>query len=136
MSTGFATQQSELRTRFNSVWASRIPVDYPNHSFTLPSPPAPWCRFRVTNGASERMSVGAVTNLYRNLGIIFIQIFIPDDSDVTVGYGHADAAADIFRDWGGATVQCRTPVIKEIGSEGSGYFQINVSVPFKRDEIL
>lgn len=136
MSTGFSTQQSELRTRFNAIWASRTTVDFPNHTFIQPSPPAPWCRFRVTNGASDRMSIGAGTNLYRNLGIIFVQIFIPDDTDVTVGYGHADVAAGIFRDWGGATVQCRTPNIKEVGSDGLGWFQINVSIPFRRDEIL
>lgn len=132
----FESQQSELRTRFNSIWANRTTVDFPNHKFDQPSPPAPWCRFRVSNGASARLGIGAGTAYERNLGIIFVQIFIPDDSDVTVGYAHADTVAGIFRDWGGTTVQCRTPRIKEIGSDGSGYFQINVSIPFKRDEII
>lgn len=134
--SGFTTQQSEIRTRFNSIWANRTPVDFPNKKFTQPSPPAPWCRFRVTNGDSVRTTIGASTNNYRHLGIIYVQVFIPDDSDVNVGYALAETAADTFRDWGGATVQCRTPNIKEIGSDGSGYFQINVSIPFRRDELL
>jgi hypothetical protein len=133
---GFQTQQNEIRTRFNTVWASRIPVEYPNVVFNLPAPPSPWCRLSIQSGDTARMTIGAGTNNYRTVGLIYVCIFVPDNSGDSVAFQRADEAAAIFRDWGGATVQCRTPRVKEIGSDGSGYYQVQMIVSFKRDELI
>lgn len=132
----YETQNTELRTRFNTVWLDRIPVDFANFPFTLPSPPAPWCRFRISSGPAQRTTIGDSINNYKNTGIVFVQIFIPIDTGDGLAYQHADDVADIFRDWCGTNIRCRTPYVKEVGPDGSGYFQVNCIIPFVRDELL
>jgi hypothetical protein len=48
----------------------------------------------------------------------------------------ADAAAGIFRNWGGTNIRCRQPRIVNIGPDGQGWYQINVEIPFIRDELF
>lgn len=131
----YQTQQEELRTRFYDAWAARIPVDYPNLEFTPPTPPAPWCRFRVIGGDSEQTTIGAATNNFRNAGIIAVQVFVPINTGDDLAYQHADAAGDIFENWCGTNITCRAKQVKEVGPDGLGYFQVNVFIPFRRDEL-
>ena len=132
----YSAERSELRDKFDTEWADRIPVDWPNIAFDQPSPPAPWCRFRISGGERWRTTFGSHKNNYRNVGLIFIQIFVPVDTGDDEAFQRADEAAEIFRSWGGTNIQCRTPVIKEIGADGSGYYQVNVTIPFSSNELL
>jgi Bacteriophage related domain of unknown function len=132
----YATQNTEIRARFNSIWANRIPVDHANMKFTAPIPSALWCRFRISGGDGKRTTIGAPTNNYRNTGIVYIQLFAPIETGDGTLFQRADEAANIFRDWCGTNIICRTPVVKDVGPDGLGYYQVNVSIPFVRNQIL
>jgi hypothetical protein len=131
----YESQNTELKTRFTTVWANRTPRDMPNMKFSLPSPPAPWVRFRISGGDAKRLTIGGGTNWHRNAGIIFVQLFVPIETGDAVITQYADVICDMFRDWCGTNITCRTPVVKEVGPDGSGYFQVNVNIPFHRDEL-
>jgi hypothetical protein len=132
----YQTQNTELKTRFNTVWAHRTPVDLPNVVFTLPSPPAPWLRFRISGGSDRRTTIGSELNNYRNVGSIDVQIFVPVGTGDAIAFQRADEVAAIFRGWCGTNIRCRSPRIKEVGVDGSGYYQVNCIIPFIRDELL
>lgn len=132
----YQTENNELRARFNTQWGDRIPVAWPNASFTPPNPISPWCRFSITEGESQRTTFGANTNNVRHTGIIYIQIFTPSNTGDGVALQRADEAAGIFRKWCGTNITCRDASIKVVGSTGDGWYQINVSIPFIRDELF
>lgn len=130
----FQVEHNELRTRF-SQQIGTTPVAWPNVAY-VPIVGTLWVRFNVVDGESTRTTIGATTNNVRSLGLVIVQIFAPLDKGNAAALAKADAVAAIFRDWCGSTVRCRTPSIKEVGPDGNGWYQVNVSVPFQRDELL
>jgi hypothetical protein len=42
-----------------------------------------------------------------------------------------DELADAFRNWSGAITSCKTVSIKRVGNNESGWYQINVLIPFQ-----
>ena len=130
------TANNELRTRFDTVWANRTPVAWPNVTFTPPSPQASWCRFSITNGEAQQTTIGSTTNNHRFTGVIYIQVFTATNAGDSVALQRADEAAAIFRNWCGTNIRCREATIKTIGANADGWYQINVSIPYRRDELL
>jgi hypothetical protein len=128
----FVSQQNEIRTRFNAQIGS-TPVAWPNVTYT-PTIGTSWVRFQVLDGETEQVDFGASTKSFRSMGIISVQVFAPDNTGETAALTIADTVAGIFRNWCGATVRCRAASIKDIGPDGNGWYQVNVSAPFQRDE--
>lgn len=140
--SGYKAQDNELKTRFNTVWANRISVEWPNKTLNpLPQDvngkPAPWCRFTIIDGNDRtQTTIGGDTNNFRNTGIICIQLFVASDDGISNINQYADDAIAIFNKWGGTNIQCKAGSKKNIGNDGSGYYQVNVYIPFRRDELL
>lgn len=130
----FTAQQNELRTRFNAMIGS-TPVAWPNVTYT-PTQGASWVRFQVLDGEMKQFELGATLKGHRNMGIISIQVFAPLNAGETAALTLADTVCGIFRNWSGATVRCFAASIKDVGPDVSGWYQINVTVPFVRDELL
>lgn len=129
-------ENNELRTRFNTAWASRTPVAWPNVAFTPPSPQSIWCRFSLVEGDTIQTTFGASTNNFRTPGTLFVQLFDkPGIGDAAI-LQKADEAAAIFRNWCGTNVRCRAPHMKNIGATSDGWYQVNVNIPFIKDELL
>lgn len=143
---GIAAEHNEIRKRFNTVWANRTPIAWPNVSFNSPNPQTPWVRFSVRNTDSMQVDIGSPTKTFRNGGIIFIQIFGAPNEGTADLAKLADDAAAIFRNWCGVSVRCRAASIKDIGtgvanwlgtsSGADGWYQMLVTIPFQRDEIF
>lgn len=131
----FKDQHDQLRARFNSQFSS-LPIAWPNVSFTPPEPKSAWVRFNVIDGEQKQTSIGNTTNNHRNVGLVVIQIFTPDNEGDSLALTTADTIAAIFRNWCGTTVHCRASSVKVIGPDGLGWFQVNVTTPFQRDELL
>lgn len=134
----YAAADAEIRNRLIAIWAGATPIAWPNVSFEPPNPASPWIRFAVIDGDARILELGAnkIKTAHRMPGLIVIQLF----DALQAGDGPirtlADTAAAIFRNWGGATVQCFAATVKTIGDDGKGWYQVNVSIPFTRDELL
>jgi hypothetical protein len=129
----YAAQNLEIQARFKAAWGTTTPVSYPNVSFTPPS--TAWVRLTILSGEESRLTFGAETNNYRNVGVIVIQVFTPANQGNAAALALADQAAAVFRGWCGATVRCRSATMREIGPDAAGKYQVNISIPFQRDEL-
>lgn len=123
----------EFRDRYklNNI----VPTEYPNEPFTRPVPPALWARFNVLEGDENALDIGSTTKSFRTVGLLSIQLFAPSDKGSVDILTQADTIADIFRNWNGDTVTCREAKINKIGNTEDGWYQVNVTVPFKTDYI-
>lgn len=131
----FSDEHSQIRERLSSQIGD-TPIDWPNASFSPPDPPSIWLRLSILDGESFQTTIGAETNVHRSVGIIIVQIFGPANEGDKDTLAMADTVAAIFRNWCGTTVRCRAATVKAIGPDGQGWYQVNVSVPFKRDELF
>jgi len=133
---GSASINTELRTHYNSWSDKPATTEFPNTLFTPPNPPAFWARFTVLLGEEYRMDIGTGPTgaTYRVPGVLIVQLFYPQNQ----GNGNillkADSLAHKFRNWCGTTITCEAVTIEEIGIT-EGYFQVNVTVPFRQDSI-
>lgn len=136
---GYATAHNELRNRFNSQWGVTTPIAWPNVKFDVPAPSTYWCRFAIsdfTGNEGTQNSIGGITNNNRYTGSVIVQLFGPLDKGNGQLLAYADQVLSIFGNWGGTNIQCRRGYVKDIGPDGQGFYQINVTVPFRRDELF
>jgi hypothetical protein len=127
-------ERKQIHERLESQ-ISDIPVSWPNTSFT-PEPDVTWVKCNIVNGDSFQVTIGSGTNAFRHIGLIVIQVFSPLNKGNGEVLALADSIASIFRNWCGTTVSCKAPSVKDIGPDGHGWYQVNVSIPFHRDELL
>lgn len=132
--SGFIGQHNEIVSRFVTEWVDATPISLPNVDFTPPNPQASWVAINIVDGDSNQISIGSLPAVIRYAGMIYVQIFTKLD----IGYGDAlelaDAVKAIFNNWCGVNVRCYAAKIKTIGSDGNGWYQVNCSIPFIRDE--
>lgn len=131
----YVAEHNEIRTRFNTVWNNTLPVAWPNVEYT-PTVGTPWTRITIFDNPSAQVDIGSPLKTYRNTGLIIVQIFCELNKGNGTALGYADTVAGIFRNWCGSTVRCRAPHVEDIGNDGHGWYQVNVSIPFVRDELI
>ncbi|MEM7444292.1 MAG: phage tail terminator-like protein [Pseudomonadota bacterium] len=131
----YADARDAICGRFDARWAGRTPVAWPNHGFAVPSG-APWVRLTIVDGEARQASLGSPgANLHRHTGVIMVQVFVPIDSGTRTARELADEAAEIFRHQRFDAIRCDVPSVREIGPDDV-WFQVNMSCPFRRDELL
>lgn len=140
---GYAAAHNAIRTRFNTQWTagsySAVPVAWANAEFDPPSEDE-WVRVTIVDAAAFKVSfggfIGAGDN-YRHPGVVVVNIFVPLNVGDGLALAMADEIASIFRAWQDATTRTRffTPYVTRVGVDGN-WFQVNVTCPFDRDELL
>lgn len=134
MATGFEGEHNEIRGRLKTVWGSTTPIAWPNDDFTPPNPPTNWIRLTINDGESHQLGLGALPAVTRYYGNIIVQIFTLQDKGDAPALILADSVKAVFHNWCGVAVSCRQAKIKTVGNDGNGWYQINVNIPFIRDE--
>lgn len=120
---------------FTEAGEPLFPTQYENHAFTRPD--GTWCRFAIREGQRENGAVG--DTLKRTPGILFLQVFMAEDRGTRDGALAGDKMAAIFDNvsiseaWG--SVQFFTTSKQNVGKTQEGWFQVNVSVDFRLDEL-
>lgn len=132
----FISAHNEIRTRLNTEWANATPIAFPNVSFNPPSPPSVWIRLTVNDGESQQIDIGSKPATIRYAGVIFVQIFTVSNKGDAEALTLADNVKTIFNNWNGVNVVCRAAKIINVGNDGQGWYQVNVAIPFIRDEQL
>lgn len=141
----FAAEQRIVRQRLVAQWTS-TPIDWSAFGgdaapFVPPAPQvgspaaAAWIRPALFVVRGERVSLG-LTARRRTAGQLVIQVFTPQ------GAGHKPAATlaaslcTLFRDVQVEGMTFLEPTPRPIGPEAQGaWYQLNVEIPFRRDEI-
>ena len=113
-------------------------IAWPNVRFNPPVPPAEYCAFYVLNGEENQKTIGVPgANVHRNTGVVMVNAFVPAGIGESAALQRADTIAAIFRNKVVDSIQLWTPTILSLGVTPDGtYFQVNISTPFYRDNLL
>lgn len=131
--SGFADEAKAIESRMQANW-STTPVKYEGVPFAAVV--TPYVALFVRDGEGQQISLGTVA-LRRWVGVIIIQVFVPEDTGTRQARIYADGVGAIFDraqfsvDNSG-TIRCRIPSVEMIGVR-DGWLQINVTIPFIRD---
>lgn len=123
--------QGFFATYFTALAATKIAWD--NVDFEIPSDKSSWCRFSVQHNVSNFVSFGP-NRRTRRQGIIFVQIFVIENSETLVASQLTDAVVNVFETKQLGGVVFESPDVREAGVS-RGWFQVNISVPFYYDDI-
>ena len=125
---------SEFKTKFDDANPS-IPVKYPNHKFVQPD--TTWAAIVILGGTSQQANLGVKNVTERHVGLVQIDIMVPEDEGTKEGGELAQAAGAIFSrqqfSAGTSSLTFQTPEIKPIGDDG-GFDRTMVRIEFRRDE--
>lgn len=135
---GYQGEFETLAGAFETGWNKATPVAWSNLDFSPPSALSSWVRFSVLPGEAFHATAGAPgKNIIRHPGLIVVQVFVPFNSGSITAYDLADDVAGIFRNYHSGGIRCSAPWVTPVSpSAGEGWFQVNVNIPFVRDELL
>ncbi len=122
----FESARQYIEEHFSSGWLDTS-IAYENVSFS-PEEGTPWVRLTILDADSRQVSMGS-TKLYRNNGVIVVQIFVPENTGTGDARSMADQVAAIFRGTQFNGITCRAPSPRRVGT-ANGWYQLNVSIPF------
>lgn len=128
----YEAEEQAIQSRFNTIFTA-LSIKYDNIDFT-PTSGTAFVELEIHDGDQLPISV-ADTVLYRNIGIISINVRVPMNQGSQTAKGYADTAAAVFRGQQFSSITCRGATITRMG-EIDGWWVYNVSVPFYRDEAL
>lgn len=154
MSSNWADERKAIESYFLTNWDDVTPVKIENDGLfiqpgTQNSTRQPWVALFIRDAAGGRASIGT-PSLHRYIGTIIVQVF----TDIGVGTDKGrQLAADVADLWRDVTLDVGTagkifigghhdgafdtePRIAMIGDDRNGWFQVNVTVRFRRDEIF
>ncbi len=123
--------QSFFSSNFLILDTEKIAWD--NVAFSIPEDNSSWIRFSIQHIDSNYVSLGPNRRTRRE-GIVFIQVFIPSESNTLLATQIADEIAEIFETKTLSGVVFKSPTIREVGVDKK-WFQLNATVPFYYDEI-
>ena len=139
MATGFQSVHRIIKTRFNVNWGATTKIAWDNVDFrptedtTEGDSLTEWVRVNIRHGEAEQMSMGAVGGrLFRNVGVVVIQIFVVIGGSLDRSMALADIARGIFEGVTDTGVVFRAPSVREVGQSGAWY-QVNVTTEFQWD---
>jgi hypothetical protein len=129
-----------ILARFNTVWGTTTPIKWPNASFTPPVNGA-WVAINIIDADAFNASFGDPgNNLSRHLGTIAVMIFTPLNTGNQLAYQLADQAAAVFRNWTDVTTRVKVrvaPFVRPATDQSERkWFQMNMVVPFERDDFV
>lgn len=132
----FNEAEAEIRAFFDIAWADATKIAWPDVDFDLPRDET-WVRFNCQENNGFQASMGSPgSNRFRHEGIVTIQIFQPEGDGGRDARAKAVTALAAFM--GAETtngIVFYNVTGLQVGNDGNGFYQINVSASFRYDEI-
>jgi hypothetical protein len=129
----FEAERAAFEQRMANNW-STTDIWFDNVPYK-PTSGTSYVRFSILPGESQQTTIGGSANIHRNVGILDISIFTPEQQGTKVGKQYADTIAAIFRDVTFSNITCRSPYITDNGISG-GWYHLTLTVPYWRDDCL
>lgn len=141
----FETLRDKLTATFRAGWVvdpdddptvEYMPTQYPNQPWTVPD--TIWSRFSVMEGDRNNAAVG--TTFQRTVGVMFLQIFVPEGEGTRSARQAADKMASFLDNQSiavaaGQNITTRTVSLQDIGLNRDGWYQMNASLEFWFDAV-
>ena len=123
--------QGHFANNFTELPSTKIAWD--NVEFTPPNN-SEWIRVSMQNVNSEYVSIGESRNT-RRFGLLFFQIFIPENSQTLKMTEIIDKIVEVFETKTLSGFTFDPPNVNEVGIT-ENWFQTNISVSFYYDEVI
>lgn len=131
----FDAERISIESRFASLWQSED-ISFENISFKPPrdiqGAALPFVRISIRNSASFTDAIAAGSVVNQHTGRIWVQVFVPEGTGTALARQLADQAAVVFDNARFNGIKCYAAEIKSVGNDGLGYYQLNVSIPYRR----
>lgn len=121
----FADAQKYIESRFAANW-TLTPIAWQNVEYE-PTAGTAYVEFGVFEADSQVVSIG--TLLYRNPGLISVNIYLPLNRGLQAAKGYGDTVKTIFAGQNFNGITCRAVSLATLG-EHNGWHVVNASVPF------
>ncbi|EPH3102018.1 phage tail terminator-like protein [Providencia sp. 2.29] len=89
-----------------------------------------WARLTIKHGLSSAQEIGSGPIVHRT-GVAFIQIFVPLGTGTLLITQTADKLIELFENQTDGRLDYFSVSADEIGDEGHGWYQFNLSIPFR-----
>lgn len=131
---GWSSERKAIEARFSTNWTT-TPIRYENVPFVETR--TPYVALFIRNGDRNQITLGSNPTI-RSVSLIIVQIFVPADHGNVLAKTYADTIAAIFDRAQFTTddsnlISCQTASAESVG-QAEGWFQVNVTVPYTRDE--
>lgn len=124
-----------IRAYFAAEWANDTPVAYDDMPFNVPNNQT-WVRFNVSHVDGYQASIGSPSNnRFRRDGLIVAQVFQPAGKASKNARQKADKIVNAYLGKDNSGIHYYDVQMREIGSDGAGWYQINVLIYFRYDHI-
>lgn len=131
----FETAPAAINAFFAAAWGSTSQVAYDDVKFDVPNS-LPWVRLNVRHIDGYQASMGSPgNNKFRRIGNVTAQVFAPVGNAKKTALQLAQQIVNIFRGAEHQGISFYNVVSREIGADGHGFYQINVTAEFRYDEI-
>jgi hypothetical protein len=121
----FIDTQKYCESRFAANFTA-LPIAWQNVEFE-PTPDIAYVEFGVFEADSIAVALSDV--LYRNVGTISVNIYVPLNTGLQTAKGYADSVKTIFAGQTFNSITCRAASVTTLG-EVDGWHVTNVSVPY------
>lgn len=138
MSLTYQQARDEMFSVFKTAWdATGYPVHYEDVYKPRSKDEKPWATVTLKHASGFQSTLSGVTGskTFTRLGFITTQIFVPTGKGLQEAYDLAKVISDAFE--GTSTpggVWFSNVTLNEVGREGE-FFQLNVVIEFRYDEI-
>jgi hypothetical protein len=106
-------------------------VDYPNNNVPFdPAGKSIWARLANIPGLSSTPEIGLTPHV-RKTGIIVVQLFVPTYKGTLAITKAADTLVEHFQFFSQGAFECFAASSAQIGDDGLGFWQVNVSIPYR-----
>lgn len=131
---------TELISYFSTTWNERTPVAYPDVKFNIPNPDPvlknTWVRMTPKFVAAPQKSIGNPgANKHERSGLIVFQVFCPEGGAGLEAGKYAGQIVNMYLSKTVSGVKYFEPVRRDIGNDGKGWYQINVTANFEFEEL-
>jgi hypothetical protein len=143
--TEFQDERLAIERLFETEWAGLTPVKYENTEFDQPEA-TPWVELIIAPGGGEQVDIGTSNPRFRYVGTIIVAVHVKQNSGLAASSEAAlsaerlaGKASDIFRarqfaSGAKGTITTRVPRKVNAGPDIYGWYNINLSVGFYRDQ--
>lgn len=131
---GWESERKAIESRFATNWTT-TPIKYEGAPFAEQH--GPHVALFIRHGDRSQVSLGTNPTI-RSVSVIIVQIFVLRETGTALAKTYADSIAAIFERAQFMTtdsnlISCQTASIEQ-ADETEGFYQMNVSIPYMRDE--
>lgn len=130
--------QIAIEKRFNDGWTTTT-KHFWSSGVPFVAPSGAYVAIQIEEFSGEQASLGQSPVLHRYLGIITLQVFVPERTGSNLANQYCDTLDTLFRRAqfslnNSGTITCRTPTKRTVGTK-AGWYQVNLVIPYQRDKV-